>query len=67
MSYKLSKIDMFFITAVVLLGIFCIAFLIFLSISDMTEQRQIKEAEARCASIGGKLGHLKCYKDGKEI
>lgn len=35
---------------------------------QMSEQEiQNMNTEARCKTVGGKMGYSKCYKDGKEI
>lgn len=35
---------------------------------QMNEQEvQNMNTEARCKTVGGKMGYSKCYKDGKEI
>lgn len=35
---------------------------------QMSEQEaQNKNTEARCKTVGGKMGYSKCYKGGKEI
>lgn len=31
------------------------------------EEKQAMDVKARCESVGGKMGYLKCFKDGKEI
>lgn len=31
------------------------------------EEIENMNTEARCESVGGKMGYSKCYKDGKEI
>ena len=67
MDYKLSKVDIFLEIGLILITIFCAVFLIFSAVSDAANDHQIREAKARCESAGGKLGYLKCYKDGKEI
>ena len=64
---KLSKIA--WSLEVVLLAIFVIgmAFVIFLVIIDADDTKRVRDAKARCESVGGELGHLKCYKNGREV
>lgn len=64
---KLSKIA--WSLEVVLLAMFIIsmAFVIVLAVIDMDDTKQIEDAKVRCESAGGRLGHLKCYKEGREI
>lgn len=58
---KKEALFMFIIFVVGIIGV--IAFNVWVS----TEERQISEAEARCKSLGGERGYLKCYKNGKEV
>nr|DAK30534.1 MAG TPA: hypothetical protein [Caudoviricetes sp.] len=67
MDYKLSKTELFLQIALVLIVISGVVLLFLITVDDIAQDRQIREAKARCESAGGKLGHLKCYKDGKEI
>lgn len=67
MNYKSSKIGIFLEILPPLMIIFGLVLLAFICADDITQDRQIREAKARCESAGGKLGYLKCYKDGKEI
>lgn len=67
MDYKLSKAELFLQIALVLIVISGVVLLFLITLDDIDQDRQIREAKVRCESAGGKLGHLKCYKDGKEI
>lgn len=67
MDYKLSKVEMSFLAIEVLIAISCVVFLIFVAISDMVNDRQIRDIKARCKTVGGEMGYSKCYKNGKEI
>lgn len=58
---KKETLFMFIIFVVGIIGI--IAFNVWVS----TEERQISDTEARCKSLGGERGYLKCYKNGKEV
>lgn len=64
---KLSKIAWSLEVVLLVMFIISMAFVIFLAVIDMDNAKQIRDAEARCESAGGKLGHLKCYRDGREI
>lgn len=50
---------------VVIIGGF--ALIIFLTVISSNEEKQTMDVKARCESFGGKMGYLKCFKDGKEI
>ena len=55
---------------VVALVVAVIAMLVAVGVLGARESEQnTKEIDtkARCESVGGKMGHSKCYKDGKEI
>lgn len=67
MDYKLSKTEMFL--EIVLIAVIVVGFVLigWITIVDMSEDRQITETKARCKTIGGEMGYLKCYKNGKEI
>lgn len=67
MDYKLSKVEMSFLAIEVLIAISCAVFLIFVAISDVVNDRQIRDIKARCKTVGGEMGYSKCFKDGKEI
>lgn len=41
--------------------------IIFLTVISSNEEKQAMDVKARCESVGGKMGYLKCFKDGKEI
>lgn len=43
------------------------ALIIFLTVISSNEEKQAMDVKARCESVGGKMGYLKCFKDGKEI
>lgn len=67
MDYKLSKAELFLEITLVLIIIIGSVLIILITLDGIVQDRQTREAKARCESSGGKLGHLKCYKDGKEI
>lgn len=64
---KLSKIAWSLEVVLLVIFIISMAFVIVLAVIDMDDTKQIEDAKARCESAGGKLGRLKCYKDGREI
>ena len=43
------------------------ALIIFLTVISSNEEKKAMDVKARCESVGGKMGYLKCFKDGKEI
>lgn len=67
MDYKLSKTEMFL--EIVLIAAIVVGFVLigWITIVDMSEDRQRTETKARCKTVGGQMGYSKCYKDGKEI
>ena len=67
MDYKLSKTEMFL--EIVLIAAIVVGFVLigWITIVDTSEGRQITETKARCKTIGGEMGYLKCYKNGKEV
>lgn len=67
MDYKLSKTEMFL--EIVLIAAIVVGFVLigWITIVDMSEDRQRTETKARCKTVGGEMGYSKCYKDGKEI
>lgn len=67
MDYKLSKTEMFL--EIVLIAAIVVGFVLigWITIVDMSEDRQRTETKARCKTIGGERGYSKCYKDGKEV
>lgn len=67
MDYKLSKTEMFL--EIVLIAVIVVSFVLigWITIVDMSEDRQITETKARCKTIGGEMGYSKCYKNGKEV
>ena len=67
MDYKLSKTEM--ILEIVLIAAIVVGFVLigWITIVDMSEDRQRTETKARCKTVGGQMGYSKCYKDGKEI
>lgn len=67
MDYKLSKTEMFL--EIVLIAVIVVSFVLigWITIVDMSEDRQITETKARCKTVGGQMGYSKCYKDGKEV
>ena len=67
MDYKLSKTELFLQIALALIVISGVVLLFLITVDDIAQDRRIREAKARCESIGGRLGYFKCYKDGKEI
>lgn len=67
MDYKLSKIEMLILAIGVLIAISCVVILIIFNVSDMVNDRQVRNVKARCESAGGNMGYSKCYKDGREI
>ena len=60
---------------VIVLGVFVliISIIVFLHWAAVWEDQmsereaQYTNTKARCKSLGGERGYLKCYKDGKEI
>mgnify|MGYP000893854304 CR=1 FL=1 len=67
MDYKLSKVEVLILATEVLIAISCAVFLIFVAISDVVNDRQVRDIKARCKTVGGEMGYSKCYKNGKEI
>ena len=67
MDYKLSKAEVLILATEVLIAISCVVALIIFDVSDMVNDRQIKDVKARCKTVGGEMGYSKCYKNGKEI
>lgn len=67
MGYKLSKVEVLILATGVLILISCVVALTILGINDMVNDRQIRDAKARCKTVGGEMGYSKCYKNGKEI
>lgn len=67
MDYKLSKTDMFLEIVLIVVSVVGFVLIGWITIVDMSEDRQITETKARCKSAGGEMGYSKCYKDGKEI
>lgn len=67
MDYKLSKVEVLILATGVLILISCVVALTILGINDMVNDRQIRDAKARCKTVGGEMGYSKCYKNGKEI
>lgn len=65
-----SKIDLVLVgvVVVVILSIIATGYLIVVLALQMHEQEiENMNTEARCKTVGGKMGYSKCYKDGKEI
>ena len=54
---------------IVLIAAIVVGFVLigWITIVDMSEDRQRTETKARCKTVGGQMGYSKCYKDGKEI
>lgn len=54
---------------IVLIAAIVVGFVLigWITIVDTSEGRQITETKARCKTIGGEMGYLKCYKNGKEV
>lgn len=54
---------------IVLIAAIVVGFVLigWITIVDMSEDRQRAETKARCKTVGGEMGYSKCYKDGKEI
>ena len=54
---------------IVLIAAIVVGFVLigWITIVDMSEDRQRTETKARCKTVGGEMGYSKCYKDGKEI
>ena len=67
MDYKLSKVEVLILATEVLIAISCAVFLIFVAISDVVNDRQVRDIKARCKTVGGEMGYSKCFKNGKEI
>ena len=67
MDYKLSKTEMFL--EIVLIAAIVVGFVLigWITIVDMSEDRQRTETKARCKTVGGEMGYSKCFKNGKEI
>lgn len=53
--------------ALIMITIGGFALIIFLTVISSNEEKQAMDVKARCESVGGKMGYLKCFKDGKEI
>lgn len=65
-----SKIDLVLVGAVVvvILSIIATGYLILVLAPQMYEQEiENMNTEARCKTVGGRMGYSKCYKNGKEI
>lgn len=62
-----SKIFWSYETFLIILVVAGMALVIFLIVIDSIDEKQVMDAKARCESVGGKMGYLKCFKDGKEI
>ena len=62
-----SKIISLYEIALIVLTIGGLALIIFLTVVSSNEEKQAMDVKARCESVGGKMGYLKCFKDGKEI
>lgn len=59
-----SSVDAFIMTAsVIVAGCLLIAWIFQMSAQEI----QNMNTEARCKTVGGKMGYSKCYKDGREI
>lgn len=67
MDYKLSKVEVLILATGVLILISCVVALTILRVNDMVNDRQVRDVEARCKTVGGEMGYSKCYKNGKEI
>lgn len=67
MDYKLSKTDMFLEIVLIVVSVVGFVLIGWITIVDMSEDRQITETKARCKTVDGQMGYSKCYKDGKEI
>ena len=53
--------------ALIMITIGGFTLIIFLTVIRSNEEKQAMDVKARCESVGGKMGYLKCFKDGKEI
>lgn len=62
-----SKIFWSYETFLTILVIAGMALVIFLTVIDSIDEKQVMDAKARCESVSGKLGYRKCFKNGKEI
>lgn len=54
---------------IVLIAAIVVGFVLigWITIVDMSEDRQRTETKARCKTVGGQMGYSKCYKNGKEV
>lgn len=67
MDYKLLKAEAWSIICSIA-GVVFVAIFMFWFIATLDNaERQVIEARARCKSIGGEIGYLKCYKNGREV
>jgi hypothetical protein len=44
-----------------------LAVVVAIALLSMTIEQNTKDSEARCKSIQGEFGSMKCYKNGREI
>nr|DAO33709.1 MAG TPA: hypothetical protein [Caudoviricetes sp.] len=51
----------------VILSVVLVALLILTNENSKDKLERNANAKARCESMGGKIGYLKCYKNGREI
>ena len=59
--------DIAFVAIIILAIAALFALLIAWHIQASEQEIQNMNTEARCKTVGGKMGYSKCYKDGKEI
>lgn len=64
-----SKIDwsLVGILVVIFLPVVVLFLLTVWQLQMFEEEAQNKNIEARCKTVGGKMGYSKCYKNGKEV
>lgn len=67
MDYKLSKAEAWSIICSIAGVVFVVIFMFWFIATLDNAERQVIEARARCKSIGGEIGYLKCYKNGREV
>ena len=69
MNKMKSNIDWINVAAFTVPALVLVAGYLFIAwVFQMSEQEiENMNTEARCKTVGGKMGYSKCYKDGKEI
>ena len=61
MDYKLSKVEVLILATEVLIAISCAVFLIFVAISDVVNDRQVRDIKARCKNSWWRDGLFKMF------